>query len=111
MITHRCNGNLKARVSIRYAYQWPYMLRSPSEKQAWRMITYGVGDEYMDTVIETSNTEINFCPFCGQKLEVANKRGQMSVRKMLDDIIWLTESEEKDEIDQMIDETLRRIDK
>ena len=68
-ITHRCNGSLKAGVSIRYAYQWPYMLRSPSEKQAWRMITYGVGDEYMDTVIETSHTEINFCPFCGQKLE------------------------------------------
>ena len=69
VITHRCKGSLKAGVSIRYAYQWPYMLRSPSEKQAWRMITYGVGDEYMDTVIETSDTEINFCPFCGQKLE------------------------------------------
>lgn len=72
MITHRCRGSLKVGVSIRYAYQkiyWPYMLRSPSEKQAWRMITYGVGDEYMDTVIETSHTEINFCPFCGQKLE------------------------------------------
>ena len=27
-------------------------------------------------------------------IEVANKRGQMSVRKMLDDIIRLTESEE-----------------
>lgn len=43
-------------------------------------------------------------------IEVAKKRGQMSVRKMLDDIIWLTESEEKDEIDQMIDKALRRID-
>lgn len=69
MITHRCRGSLKARVSIRYAYQWPYMLRSPSEKQAWRMITYGVDDEYMDIVIKTSDTEINFCPFCGQNLE------------------------------------------
>lgn len=46
------------------------MLRSPSEKQAWRMITYGVDDEYMDIVIKTSDTEINFCPFCGQELEV-----------------------------------------
>ena len=43
-------------------------------------------------------------------MEVAKRRGQMSVRKMLDDIIRLTESEEK-EVDQMIDETLRRIDK
>jgi len=43
-------------------------------------------------------------------IEVANKRSQMSVRKMLDDIIRLTESEEN-EVDQMIDETLRRIDK
>lgn len=69
MITHRCNGSLKAGVSIRYAYQWPYMLRSPSEKQAWRMITYGVDDEYMDIVIKTSDTEINFCPFCGAKMD------------------------------------------
>ena len=83
MITHRCRGSLKAGVSIRYAYQkiyWPYMLRSPSEKQAWRMITYGVGDEYMDTVIETSHTEINFCPFCGQKLEAPEQaiKGKIS---------------------------------
>ena len=42
-------------------------------------------------------------------MEVAKQRGQMSVRKMLDDIIRLTESEEK-EVDQMIDEALRRID-
>ena len=44
-------------------------------------------------------------------MEVAKQRGQMSVRKMLDDIIRLTESEDKDEIDQMINGTLRRIDK
>lgn len=28
-------------------------------------------------------------------IEVAKKRGQMSVRKMMDDIIWLTDSELK----------------
>lgn len=66
LITHRCKGSLKEHVSIRYAYpyQWAH-IHFPDEKQAWRMITYGVDVVY----IETSNKEINFCPFCGQKLE------------------------------------------
>lgn len=43
-------------------------------------------------------------------IRMSKKQNGMSLRQMLEGIIWLTESEEKDEIDQIIDEALRRID-
>ena len=61
MITHRCRGSLKAGISIRYGKGW-------FEGNAWRMWKPITDSEWGTTVL-TPITEIQFCPFCGQKLE------------------------------------------
>ena len=62
MITHRCNGSLKAGVSIRYGKGWF------DNKNAWRMWEPITDSEWGTTVL-TPIAKIRFCPFCGQKLE------------------------------------------
>ncbi len=64
MITHRCMGSLKARVSIRYEKGWNFK----DGRDAWWMYQ-PLYDYEWDTTVLTTVAEIRFCPFCGQKLE------------------------------------------
>ena len=66
-ITHRCNGSLKADISIRYVKGWF------DRKDAWRMWKPMIDSEWSTTVL-TPIAEIHFCPFCGQELEVPKEK-------------------------------------
>jgi hypothetical protein len=62
MTTHRCDGSLKAGVSIRYGKGWF------DNKNAWWMWKT-VSDDEWNLPVLAPIAKIRFCPFCGQKLE------------------------------------------
>lgn len=56
MKTHRCQGSLEAKMSIRYGGGSSWWLYKPVHDFDW------------DTYYLNGITKINFCPFCGKKL-------------------------------------------
>lgn len=67
MITHRCDGSLASRVSIRYDYM-SSISRWSNDFRAWRMFVYRYDSDY-DVFVRNPIAIIRFCPFCGKKLE------------------------------------------
>lgn len=67
MKTHRCEGSLKARVSIRYEKQYPISWRMEDDKDAWRLF-HQISDYEYDN-IKCHVSEIKYCPYCAKKLE------------------------------------------
>lgn len=68
-ITHRCPELLEQRASIRWykkdhdkLYQWP-------EPDMWWLSSLEIDYDY-DTEYLRDYARINYCPFCGKKLEV-----------------------------------------
>lgn len=61
LITHRCEGSLKNKVSIRYTKQFSCNIRHDYE--AWRLFKLECGEEY-DNYYLSHISEINYCPFC-----------------------------------------------
>ena len=67
MKTHRCKDSLKAKVSIRFTLEYDDFNIS-SDKEAWRLYDYIEDSEY-DSIYRHYVTEINYCPFCNEKLK------------------------------------------
>ena len=67
MKTHRCEGSLKARISIRYCD--PYKTRFTEYNPKW-YIFYHWTDMEWDVEGISPNCVIQYCPFCGIKLEI-----------------------------------------
>lgn len=62
--THRCPGSLEAKTPIRFLTKE----HTPYEPPGWYIHYLRDDDEY-DCVHLTRVAKIDFCPFCGQKLE------------------------------------------
>ena len=67
MHTHRCDGSLKNKVSIRYTKQYRY-INDLCDYEAWRLFKLQIDSEY-DTKYLSHVSEIKFCPYCGKELE------------------------------------------
>ena len=65
--THRCEGSLKNKVSIRYTNQYRNF-NTLYDYEAWRLFKLVVDSEY-DSKYLSHVSEIEFCPFCGKKLK------------------------------------------
>ena len=63
---HRCEGSLKAHVSINYGN--PYAWYNDDTKIGWWLIDHPLDIEY-DCVLNTPICKIEYCPFCGKKLD------------------------------------------
>ena len=66
MKTHRCDGSLANKVSIRYCKRFKN-LDSPYDYEAWRLYKYkdeGWGNGWLDYI-----SKINYCPYCGKELQ------------------------------------------
>ena len=68
MKTHRCEGSLKAKVSIRYSHRYPKW-SNQGDKVTWRLFQLEIDSEY-DTKYLSHVSEIKFCPFCGEELKI-----------------------------------------
>lgn len=66
MLTHRCQGSLDNKASIRFDYMSSISFRD--DIRAWRLFVYRRDPEY-DVCIKHHVAEIKYCPFCGKKLE------------------------------------------
>lgn len=66
MKTHRCKGSLKAEVSIRYDYKYTN-LRLKDDYKHWRLFKSTLDNEWNKYLLHVA--EIEYCPFCGKKLE------------------------------------------
>ena len=67
MKTHRCEGSLKNKVSIRYTKQYRY-INDLCDYEAWRLFKLRIDSEY-DTKYLSHISEIKFGPYCGKKLD------------------------------------------
>ena len=67
MRTHRCEGSLKNKVSIRYSKQYRH-INALYDYEAWRLFKLRIDSEY-DSKYLSHISEIKFCPYCGKKLE------------------------------------------
>lgn len=67
MRTHRCEGSLKNKVSIRYTKQYRY-INALYDYEAWRLFELRIDFEY-DSKYLSHISEIKFCPYCGKELE------------------------------------------
>lgn len=69
MKTHRCEGSLKAKVSIKYCrFMDDYNLEEDFNKLTWRLYQYIFNYDW-DRYHKNHVGEIKFCPYCGEKLE------------------------------------------
>lgn len=68
MKTHRCEGSLKAEVSIRYDYRFQLEMLRDLDYLAWRLYHYTYDSEY-DYIGKCHVSEIKYCPYCSEKLE------------------------------------------
>lgn len=93
-ITHRCAGSLAAGASIRYEYS------------KWYLKTYGINMDG-DCVELESRTEIKYCPFCGEKLEVPTKEVE-SVWDDATDEEFFTTSNMVEKILKALDTAIKR---
>lgn len=64
MTTHRCNGSMKAGVSIRCRFETGMI----GAKPVWWMLKFNPFDIFGEPTLEQI-AKIKYCPFCGQKLE------------------------------------------
>lgn len=64
---HRCNELLKAKQSIRYGYGTDWKAFQREENIGWWIYGWH-GDSEYDPIF-TSLFKLNYCPFCGAKLE------------------------------------------
>ena len=67
MRTHRCEGSLKNKVSIRYSKQYRH-INALYDYEAWRLFKLRIDSEY-DSKYLSHISKIKFCPYCGKKLE------------------------------------------
>ncbi len=67
MKTHRCEGSLKNKVSIRYTKKYRNF-NALYDYEAWRLFKLEIDNEY-DSKYLSHVSEIEFCPFCGKKLK------------------------------------------
>lgn len=67
MRTHRCEGSLKNKVSIRYTKQYRH-INALYDYEAWRLFELRIDFEY-DSKYLSHISEIKFCPYCGKELE------------------------------------------
>lgn len=68
MQTHRCEGSLKAKVSIRFSKAFPGWNFGGGDYEAWRLFHLEYDSEY-DTKYLSHVSKIDYCPFCGEKLD------------------------------------------
>ena len=67
MRTHRCEGSLKNKVSIRYTKQYRH-INALYDYEAWRLFELRIDFEY-DSKYLSPISQIKFCPYCGKELE------------------------------------------
>lgn len=67
MKNHRCEGSLKAKISIRYCRLMEgYNLDMDWNIEAWRLFNRRFDYDY-DCYHENHVAKIEYCPFCGEK--------------------------------------------
>lgn len=66
MKTHRCKESLKKQISIRYTN--PYLFSSLSKEENWWLLKSMEDFDY-DCFYLQPIAPIQYCPFCGKKLE------------------------------------------
>ena len=66
LLTHRCEGSLKHKLSIRFSKEFNNMT-IPYDFETWRLFELEIDADY-DSKYLSHVSEINFCPFCGEKL-------------------------------------------
>lgn len=68
MKTHRCKGSLKEKISIHYCrFMDGYNEDEDFNKLTWRLFCYRFDYDY-DVYHKIHISEIEFCPYCGEKL-------------------------------------------
>lgn len=67
MKTHRCEKSLKTKVSIHYTREFPISWNVEDDKETWRLFCHKHSSEYFG-YDEIHVAEIEYCPFCNQKL-------------------------------------------
>lgn len=76
--THRCEKSVKAGISIRHGYKSDWLKDVPGyETKGWQLRKIVHDSEFWKPIL-TNVCEIFYCPFCGEKLEVANREQQNS---------------------------------
>lgn len=65
-MNHRCEGSLKAEVSIKYSTK--YKLPVVGDTQAWRLFINKYDSDF-DAYYPIHVSEIKFCPYCSKDLE------------------------------------------
>lgn len=68
-ISHRCPGSLKTGTPIRYAKRYDNLPDSKDNDYAWRLFNVETDLDY-DVTLVLPVAKINYCPFCGKKLEI-----------------------------------------
>ena len=69
MTTHRCDGSLKAGISIRCWFETGMI----GAKPVWWMLKLNSPDSCGAPMLDKI-AKIKYCPFCGQKLEVPKEK-------------------------------------
>jgi hypothetical protein len=70
MRTHRCIESINARASIRYDKQYTFL----DGNYGWWLRSICNDDEYCAVYLtQCFQKPINFCPFCGEKLDTMNQ--------------------------------------
>ena len=70
MVTHRCKGSLEARCPIRYTKRHDWQEDAPCGWHMYHMEHHLESLRPFDLFMNHT-AEIQFCPFCGEKLEVS----------------------------------------
>ena len=68
MENHRCKLSLTNKISIRKDYENKSIKDINGDVKQWRLFNYKYDFEY-NVTHEECITKINYCPFCGKKLE------------------------------------------
>lgn len=67
MKTHRCKGSLKHEISIRCSKKWNN-INCKNDEVKWRLFKPKFDDNW-DSYALSHISEIEYCPFCGKKLD------------------------------------------